>query len=475
MNPNAILVFNNSTAGARAWTSVDAGLTWSTNGDFGGDPGTAIIGNDNFGPHGRFVVLGLAGVGPAKVEAHYKDLPGSDWTSVSVTETGPTDKGTVWVDNSFHSSNRFRLYASWTEGGGQIVVASSGNSGMSWPLNRSIEHVPGENFFWGANLQTGRTGRVYLMWSRLSELFPSGTTHSFGFSEMTSLQSFLFQPETVLLANAVHDVNPVVTPDATTAPSMAVDRSDSNQDHLFLVWADNRPSLGPDIMMMKGTASLPSGSVVWESSNLIRVNANAAPTADQWWPWITWDECSDMLAVVYMEKIGSTVNTRIAVTENHGATWTDVKVSDVGWNGAQSNDYDFIGVGSGDGRAFPGWSDNREGGFRPYTSPLLLWGVTVSHTIEALPDNVFRLTVTWTSNVRADAGDSFVLTPPPGISLVESPVLTISGDGKTHTATYTGPCVPSGASWNYVLSSRRTGCIQSRTESRSFKVLYCVE
>jgi len=480
LNANVILVVNNP--GSTAWISTDGGLTWSSNSPFPGtgDPGASIIGDASLGPYGRFLVVGLFGPGATKVGGYYKSSPAAEWTSVAVTEDGPTDKSHVWVDNSAASGQQFSAYAAWIFGWpGPVVVGRSTDKAETWPDRATITHVPGAGHLWSPNLHTGRTGRVYLVWARRSgSIVDTGATTGFGFSERSQISPLAFHPETVLLAGNVHEVNDAVPSHAPTIPSMAVDRSDPTQDRLFVVWADDTTD-GPEILMMKGTAALPNGPVDWDSTNVVRVNQNDSPAADQWWPYVAWDECTGVLSVVYVESIGSSVNTRVASSEDHGATWTDVRVSDASWNGAQQNAYDYIGIASGGGRTFPFWSDPRDGSLKAYTSRLSLWGVTsVSHTILAwLPGNIVRFKVTWTTNVRAEAADALVVTPPAGVPLGSVSGYSISADGKTHSAIYEGPCEPKapGVYYSCVVSSRSSCAIGVRTSSYSLQIPYCVE
>lgn len=371
------------------------------------------------------------------------------------------------------------MYAGWCDGFSQISISTSANGGVAWSTDADVPHGSSSLIKFSPNLQTGRTGRVYVVWSRMQGTSPNfASTRSFGFSEMSTLTPLAFHAETILLDNGVHDVNDSVELEAWTVPSMVVDRSDGTQDRLFVVWADNTVANGPEILMMRGSAALPTGSVVWETANLIKVNQSTDTDAIQWWPWITWDECSDMLVVCFMERIGANVDTRVAVSEDHGNTWTDFKVSDVSWSGAKLvNGYDYIGIGSGDGRAFPVWSDPREQATqKAFTSPIMLWGIaSVSHVVQALPGDLVRVIVTWVTNLRADAANQLAVIPPPGIPAGTVIGYTLSADGETHTATYEGPCVPGHGTWRYTVTSQRTGCQQSRTGSGTFSVPYCVD
>ena len=66
-----------------------------------------------------------------------------------------------------------------------------------------------------------------------------------------------------------------------------------------------------------------------------------------------------MLAIVFMEKIESNVNARVAVSKDLGVTWNEFSTSDLSWSGQRYDGYDYIGISSADGRGVPVWSDNR--------------------------------------------------------------------------------------------------------------------
>ena len=102
---------------------------------------------------------------------------------------------------------------------------------------------------------------------------------------------------------------------------------------------------------------------------------------------------------------------------------------------------------------------------------------SVSHTVLAwLPGDIVRFKVTWTTNVRADAADQLIVTPPSGPGGTVSDY-TISSDGKTHSATYEGHCVPKalGSHYTCVVSSRLSCGVGTRTGTYQLQIPYCVD
>lgn len=284
--------------------TTDGGQRWSNNHPTagGGDPATAIIGNPSaYGSFGRFITLGF---GPKDGQVvRYKDDPNSTWTTSTVSgDLELTDKGHLWVDNSLYSppNRRYNLYAAWSDDGFQIDVTRSVNGGVNWLApHHDIDHEP-NTLSWGVNLQTGRTGRVYAMWSKIAST-GSLAARSFGFSELESDVPFDFTDETILLEGAVHNVSSSdvgVPAGVQTTPSMAVDPGSAAGDTLFAVWADKvEGGVGPQILLMKGFADADGSPVEWDTSSLITVNQNTSTSAHQFWPWAAWDECTGSLAV----------------------------------------------------------------------------------------------------------------------------------------------------------------------------------
>ena len=82
-----------------------------------------------------------------------------------------------------------------------------------------------------------------------------------------------------------------------TSPVMAVDRSDSLFDHIYVVW-DQRAANGTDVMILEGIVH--ADGVQWDSNGPQKVGD--AGNDDQWFPWITWDECTGLLSVVFMDS-----------------------------------------------------------------------------------------------------------------------------------------------------------------------------
>jgi hypothetical protein len=250
---------------------------------------------------------------------------------------------------------------------------------------------------------------------------------------------------------------------------MAVDYSGVLADSLYVVWSQRVSLTRSDIALMKGHRAFSGTGVAWDTENILRVSMDTETI--RFWPWISWDECTGMLAVVFVENSSPGVfQVKVAVSETHGTSWTELQVSDVPWDGTVAEGYDFIQIATGDGRALPVWSDNRvwpgTANNSAYVSPIQLWGIvqdSVSATATINGDGTMNLTMMWDTNLSANADDRATASSPNGVQYTSPACSTCAGpDGKTHTVTLAGiPCEP--GTWTYTVSSRRSGCLESRT------------
>jgi hypothetical protein len=504
--------------------SHNAGVTWSLSKTLArgsADPAVAISAalsaarflvhgmdsGDQNPPPGHFPI-------PAGVRVLYNDSPDitAGWTEVQIgNESG--EEGHLTVDNSSDSpaGKQYNIYCGWDQGEGTLAglrIARSTNGGDTWTATNILPPT-GAVAYSGVKIQAGRTGMVYATW----EVTPTpGTVGDLGFAfSNDGGQIFLAAdgnplttdfklgvPVDFLDAKEDCSMTPPVTPGFRnkavglfTRPVLAVDRSDTRNyqngggDHLYAVWAERQPdgaqTQDTGILIMKGFAPFVDqqgtvNRVTWYTDSIAVVNQDSGEN-DQWWPWITWDECSGMLAVVFMDsrnfgnQAGAETFVAVAPTRDangiflpaSGLTWTEVKVSDVGWSGIDcvstlsDQFYDYIGIAAGDGRVFPVWSDNRTGSFRPYTSPLLLWGIeqpSVAMGFKNNMDGSITAVSSWVTNLDANAGDQVRLRSP---SQQEQVSANPQPPPRNHGMEMIVSSCQQGT-WSYVVSSRRSQC-----------------
>jgi hypothetical protein len=216
----------------------------------------------------------------------------------------------------------------------------------------------------------------------------------------------------------------------------------------------------------------------------VSVSQNAT-VSDQWLPWITWDDCTNSLVVIYFDsrQDSSRAETYVAVNYlGQGDTWTEHKVSDTSWSGdcqPAGRAGDYISVAARDGIAYPVWSDDREADngttFKVYTSPFYLWGIDQSSVRDSVVSNGPGLDLTlranWMTNLPATGTDYFVLTSPTNV--VYTGTATPTGTGTLHEVTKT--CTCESGDWKYVVKSTRPGFTSRGSDQKGFRVYLCLD
>jgi hypothetical protein len=185
-------------------------------------------------------------------------------------------------------------------------------------------------------------------------------------------------------------------------PSMCVDRSEGpNRGTIYVVWAEHEMDTTSnqfldriDIKMIhshyKGDTWDPAVTVNQGDWGIGNINPSHS-----FFPWISCDEESGVLSVIFYDDRGENVmgsgfvNTYVALSKDYGKTWEDCIVSDYlfqpnSGNNSTSYEYgDHIGIGSKNGLTYPVWTDMRLkeeddlGNYackpEPYISPFYTW------------------------------------------------------------------------------------------------------
>jgi hypothetical protein len=330
----------------------------------------------------------------------------------------------------------------------------------------------------GVNIQTGPApaGRVYACWTMREDdqAEQAAIPRKIGFRYSTDGGVTWNSPTGGQLIESLTGFKalPGKTMRTYMFPSMTVDQSTG---HIYIVYAD-KPSTDADVYLKKST----DGGLNWGAP--IRVNQDAAGNGkDQWHPWITWDDCTGAIAVLFYDSRNSAgndrVNSYVAVTYNGGSTWQEFKASDADWDGDAADGFagDYLGLAARDGMAFPVWSDDRppraNDQFRPYISPFYLWGVfqsSVSETVVVQPDEKIDVAVSWTTNLAATGDDVLVLRSPSGITYTETCSTCNSNGGLNHTVAAGAPCEPGW--WKYTVKSTRPGFTKRGSDEKKFFV-----
>ena len=389
-----------STNGADWYKSLDGGESWEgsnqgAGANNSGDPAACINMNGRY-----FIGFIDAAYGQS---VSYSDDDGATWT-VSKVATGSMfnmlDKNHLWVDNSPTSPYNGNLYNGWMKNN-QITVSYSNTNAVTWSTPVAISsgtaagsHNQGENF------KTGPDGEAYCVWS-VYDSWP-GDEKALGFSK--SLDGGVTWAPAVRILNNIKGIRTTGVSQnqrVNSFPSMACDISNSPyRGTLYVAWPNvGVPGINTgtdvDVYMIKST----DGGTTW--STPIKINQDASGLGKKhYMSWITCDQANGMVSVVFYDNRNVPANqceTWVAYSDDGGATWSDMKVSDVAFtpspipNMATGYMGDYLGITAYDGKAYPCWTDTRLGYAMTYVSPInfVIPHATVVYNANLLNDQTY--------------------------------------------------------------------------------------
>lgn len=511
LNPKLLMVSNiRDASGVVTWVSQDAGQTWRK---FGTpitgsvDPIAAI--SPHVGDIGRFLVSHLQG----HVDVNYKNTLDSltAWSNAVVEPVGTSgwDKNYLWVDPRAVGTHAKQVYCAYSDAEPlgdpdaplqRVYARASGNHGVTWGTRSTIEAGAGvtDRNYLGISIATAPdVDRVYATWASREDnahqrakgiMFRYSTDGGVSWTAPTGGPTIM-ELQGFSRHNTISGNNGLVGKDmrATVSPSMVV----AGDGDVYIVFTDREPGHSDtDIYILKSddrgvTWKMPGGS----TTGYKRVNSGGAGVAnqDQWFPWISWDECKNALVVVYYDSRDNTadVNAYTSVSFNEGVDWTDLRVSDVSWDGdAPMSPFgdtwagDYIGVAARDGVAYPVWSDDRvtADSYRVYTSPIELWSGVIQASVSAsyVANDQLKLDVTgaWGTDCSSDGTDHIVVTSPSGVQYLAA--ATPGTLTTTHSVTR-ADCACETGNWNYVVKSTKAGFLPKASSAKTFRVYNCLD
>jgi PKD repeat protein len=387
LNPSIVLNSNNSSDwpvtqifGSSYWISTNGGSTWTgsvggAGGTNRGDPTTAINRN------GRMFVGYIAldyGQGVA-----YSDNNGATWTPRTIAP-GPyiLDKGHMWVDLSTASPFVNNMYAAWTNfqagvADGEIEFMRSTDGGLNWTSRQTLSTaIAAGSHNQGVNIQTGPNGEVYVLWT-VYDCFPCDET-ALGFARSTDGGQTFSPAQRIITGIRGHRNTPLgggKTMRHNSFPSMSVDQQTGR---IYAVWTNvGVPGVNTgdaDVYLISSA----NGGASWSAP--VRVNQDPIGNGlDNYFPWVSCDPASGLVACAFYDSrdfaANDMVETFVATSTDHGATWQDFRVSDVAWSGdgipGFSGNYagDYIAIAARNNRVYPAWTDTRTGNALTYVSP----------------------------------------------------------------------------------------------------------
>lgn len=499
-NPSAVLNSNNSTPrpvsgvyGANDFWSSDAGNTWGghvqgAGGENSGDPATAI------GLNGWYYVGYIHSSGGQGVS--YSTNQGNTWTPV-LAAPAPSgfsallDKNHLWIDNSISSPYEGNLYDAWTNFGGsndaEIEIIRSTNQGLTWsaPVNISSAVNAGSHNQ-GVNLQTGPNGEVYAIWA----IYDGWPTDETAIGMARSLDGgATYQQATRIISNirGIRNSGTGKNMRVNAFPTMTVDISNGpNRGTIYVVW----PNIGVpgtntgndmDVYMIKSTDL----GITWSAP--LKVNQDASGLGKKhYFPWITCDATNGNLSVIYYDdrNVSSTqCEVYVSNSSDGGATWEDMKVSDVSFtpqpiSGLASGYFgDYLGIHAHGRWVYPVWTDNRQGFAMTYVSPFQTgpppdqpWVIYQSHQVNDAVGNGnglldygeslhLNITLENIGDQSATAVTSTLSTDSPFITITDATELFGDfevGESKTITSAYAlsvSEAIPDGEILSFTITS----------------------
>lgn len=347
VNPNVILFSSNTNFGLsnnsiQGWyMSTNGGLSWTgadvlpNNGLGRGDPSTG------FDAHGYAYLVSMgpnATSSPDGYMVQRSTNSGSSWSS-SIRGTGPTsgfDKEMIAVDNVANSPYSNYFYCGWTEfigGNGSLPYAAvklnrstDGGQTFSSPvtLRQSGNNTGGGQ---GACLATGPQGEVYVCWADYST--GSVPANGVGFAKSTNGgTSFTSGVAFAYQGIRQGDVDPRFNNTRVNDfPSIAVDKShDAYRGRIYMVYPNGgNGSNNQSVIQLRYSTD---GGTSWSSAQTISISNGR----QNWFPWIAVDDSTGDVSAIYYSLDGTSgfsTNTYVAHSINGGATWENIKVSDV--------------------------------------------------------------------------------------------------------------------------------------------------
>lgn len=378
--------------GADAYVTEDRGITWSgSTQPLGGTPndGLSTAAIDRFGTYYVLFETPTYGIGWAGSQDG-----GTSWETAivedpPVNEEDPIQnkyylRGYLLIHANPGSPTGDTKYAAWSEvdvfGDGRIKVKRVGSDPSSSYISNYFEFQKPFGVELATGPYPGGGSAVYAVWAVFEWHYENNEAGFFdelniGFSrtldggQTWATKERLFQ--TPIKGISYTGLGGGKTMKVNSYPSIAVNQQNGD---VYVVWTNQGPpgtnEGDPDVYFIRSE----DGGGSW--SNPVRVNCDTPGNGkDQWFPQLACDPNTGTIAVAFYDsrELNDRATTYVAISEDRGATWTDLRVSDESWSGDAIPGFgtyagEYITVAMRGNTVYAVWPDDRSGNMLPYLS-----------------------------------------------------------------------------------------------------------
>ncbi len=386
-NTNYVFIGANSDPGQGYYYTTNGGTTWG-----GADllPGSVFISSD---PACIFDNTG-------RIHFNYFDNimvcdrstnGGQNWLGrITVPTPGSFDKNHMAVDDNPSSPYYGKLYVVWSNFAASappIILSMSIDGGATYSSSQQIGAPVSGHYEQGCNIQVGPTGQVYCIWA--APISGSPYTEDFmGFAKSTNGGVNWTTTPNAFDVNGIRGNILSTNIRINSFPSMGVDRTGGPRNgYIYVTWGQrNLAPAGSDADICFCYSS--NSGTNWSSP--VRVNNDALSNGkNQFMPWLQVDQSSGIIGIVFYDtrdvSTTDSCHTYMAISNDGGATWNNMRVSDhaqrpVPLSGYASGYYgDYIALTGHNNTFWPFWMDNRSGPAQVYTVKVTI-GPSIAHT-----------------------------------------------------------------------------------------------
>ncbi len=419
-DPQKVIAASNdiSASGRQAvFYSADGGATW-------GQTSLPLVSGDGFhsDPTVEWTSDGTAWSATLGIHAQtlrlrvYKSTDhGATWSfdaTASGTQTN-VDKEMLWVDHADGSPYKDSLYTIWHNG--DPVYVNRRPAGGAWqsPLQVSGAETTGTGI--GADVKTNARGDVFALWP------DTGSRRLYAVKSTDGGASF-GAPVAVAQTFGAYDIGvPAMNLRRALIYVSAGAYETAVDDDVFAAWTDLSGASGCTAPQDEPGANAGSacktriwfarstdGGLTWGAAAMVNPGAAAS---DQFNPWLTVDESTGTLAVVYYDTAGDPTRRTVGVwyqsSYDRGATWsapfklTSVATDETTGSADTGNQFgDYNGLSGYASVFLPSWTDRRSGA----SEEIWTAGVADACTppsppagVAAAPTGPNHLQVTWSA------------------------------------------------------------------------------